>query len=181
MDWVRLAACCVLAVLAWSDLRGRRLPNLAVALFAALYFIGAVLARGPQGGLAAHVLTGAVALVAGALMFRFGWLGGGDAKLAAAIFLWSGPVHAGQTFFIVSVAGLILGLIVIAAGRLARRRVRLQQRLQWLAPARGVPYGIALAAGGLFAVWPPGTSPSAAAAAATLPAVYALAHAARLL
>lgn len=179
MDWVRLAACCVLAVLAWSDLRERRLPNLAVALFAALYFFVAVLARGSQGGLVAHVLTGAVALAAAAAMFRFGWLGGGDAKLAAAIFLWSGPVHAGRTFFIVSVAGLILGFIVIVAGRLARRRPRLQRRLQWLAPARGVPYGIALAAGGLFAVLAPGASPSAAAGAAgTLTA--ALAHAARL-
>lgn len=154
MDWLRLIATAVLAMLAISDLRARRLPNAAVAALAGLYFIGAGIDDALRAALAAHALTAVAALMLAAGLFRIGWLGGGDAKLAAVIFLWSGPVHATRVFFIVSVSGLMLGMAVLAAGVLARRSVPAHERLGWVAPARGVPYGVALALGGLAAVWP---------------------------
>lgn len=153
MDWVRLTACCVLAMLAWSDLRARRLPNLAVAAFAALYFVAAACSRDADPALAAHTLSGVVALFAAAVLFRFGLVGGGDAKLAAAVFLWAGPSYAASVFFIISVSGLMLGLTVFAVGRVAVHHTWARPRLDWLAPVRGVPYGVALATGGLVAVW----------------------------
>ncbi|RKP49046.1 prepilin peptidase [Trinickia fusca] len=155
MDWVRVAACWVLVMLAVSDLRSRRLSNFGVASFAALYFVDALLTGSAPFSLTVHTLTGGLSLALAALLFRLGWLGGGDAKLAAAVFLWSGPTLATQVFFIVSVSGLAIGLAVIACGVLARHHAPTADRLAWLAPARGVPYGIALAAGGAAAVWLP--------------------------
>jgi len=156
MFLINALASAVLSILALSDLRRRRLPNVAVASFAALYFLHAWLAGESRAAMEAHAATGAAALVLAALLFRFGWLGGGDAKLFAAVFLWTGPAYAATVFFIVSCAGLMLALVQIGAGRIARRGPA-EPKLAWLAPARGVPYGVALALGGLAAVWLPHT------------------------
>jgi prepilin peptidase CpaA len=96
----------------------------------------------------------ASAFVSSALLFRFGWIAGGDVKLAAAVFLWAGPSLAAPVFVIVSVCGLVLGLAIIAADPLYRR-IRALHWLSCLSRARGVPYGVALALGGGAAVWAP--------------------------
>lgn len=150
---VATLACALLAMLAVSDLRQRRLPNAIVAVFAIMYLAQAWIAGESRIGLLAHVATGIAALVLAAVLFRFGWLGGGDAKLFGAVFLWSGPAQAATVFFIVSLFGLILGLAQIAIGRMQRDPPAFA--LGWLAPKRGVPYGVALAAGGIAAVWLP--------------------------
>ena len=147
-------ATALLAILAFSDLRQRRLPNAIVAAFAALYFAQAWIAGEHSVGILAHVATGVAALVLAASLFRFGWLGGGDVKLFGAVFLWSGPAYATTVFFIVSLFGLILGLAQIALGRMQRDSEAIGA-LEWLAPSRGVPYGIALAIGGVAALWLP--------------------------
>jgi prepilin peptidase CpaA len=151
---VKLATCLVLASLAFSDLFSRRLPNRAVLIVAGLYCVAAALVPISVTVFLCHVGLAAAAFAVAALLFRFGWIAGGDAKLAAAIFLWAGPSLAAPVFVIVSVCGLILGLAVIAADALYRRI----DALRWLAclsRARGVPYGIALALGGGAAVWAP--------------------------
>ena len=147
-------ACALLAMLGVSDLRRRRLPNAIVAAFAALYFAQAWIAGESRIGLEAHVATGAAILVIAALLFRFGWLGGGDAKLFGAVFLWSGPAFAATAFFIISLCGLWLGIAQMVIGRM-QHDSGTARALTWLAPARGVPYGVALAAGGIAAVWLP--------------------------
>ncbi|RDU99689.1 A24 family peptidase [Trinickia dinghuensis] len=154
MDAIDALACAVLSILAVSDLRRRRLPNAAVAAYAALYFMHAWLAGESRAGLEAHVAAGIGALAFAAVLFRFGWLGGGDAKLFAAVFLWTGPLHASAVFFVISLSGLVLALAQMACGRL-RSRANAGAALAWLAPARGVPYGVALAAGGIAALWLP--------------------------
>ncbi|MDG0023283.1 prepilin peptidase [Trinickia sp. Y13] len=154
MFLINALASALLLTLALSDLRRRRLPNASVAAFAALYLAHAWLGAENSTGFEHHLATGALALVLSALLFRFGWLGGGDAKLFAAVFLWSGPAHASTVFFIVSFLGLLLAL-----AQLALRRVPSAAAIDpdrgWLAPARGVPYGVALAAGGIAAIWLP--------------------------
>lgn len=160
MHLIDALACTLLSMLALSDLRRRRLPNVLVAAFAALYVAHAWLAHETRIGFELHLATGAAALVLAAGLFRFGWLGGGDAKLFGAVFLWSGPAHATTVFFIVSLFGLMLALAQIAAGRMQRDAAG-PEVLAWLAPSHGVPYGLALAVGGLAAVWLPASSPSA--------------------
>ncbi|MDB5774068.1 MAG: hypothetical protein JWP38_201 [Herbaspirillum sp.] len=151
---VKLVACLVLASLAFSDLVSRRLPTRAVVIVAGLYCVAAALVPISAAAFLGHVGLAAAALAVAALLFRFGWIAGGDAKLAAAVFLWAGPSFAAPVFVIVSVCGLILGLAVIAADPLYRR-VDALRWLSCLSRTRGVPYGIALALGGGAAVWAP--------------------------
>lgn len=151
MDWIDAVACAVLSILAISDLRRRRLPNTVVAAYAALYFLHAWHAGESRAALIAHVAIGVGALVFGALLLRFGWLGGGDAKLFAAVFLWSGPSYASAVFFVVSFCGLIIALAQLGLGR-ACHGASAPAALAWISPARGVPYGVALAAGGIAAI-----------------------------
>jgi prepilin peptidase CpaA len=154
MDLIKAAACTVLAMLAFSDLRSRRLPNVGVAGFAALYLVDAALTGSSRATLEAHAAAGLFSLVLAAVFFRFGWLAGGDAKLAAAVFLWSGPTYAIGVLLIVSVCGSFLGLAMLALGLVARSTAlrAMTQRLTWVEPKRGVPYGVALVVGGTVAV-----------------------------
>lgn len=153
MDTTKAAACMVLAVLAVLDLHTRRLPNAVVFAFAVLYFVHAGLADPALLSLATHGLTGAVSIVTAAVMFRLGWLGGGDVKLAGAVFLWAGP-ESPTVFVIVSLCGLLVALALVAMTQLQRisALAPLTRRLSWIEPARGVPYGVALATGGVIAV-----------------------------
>ncbi|MDE2289915.1 MAG: prepilin peptidase [Burkholderiales bacterium] len=153
---VRLVACLALIALALSDLRARRLPNGAVLAVAGLYVAFALLSHGVRTELPRHLAVGAFVLALCALFFRFGWLGGGDAKFAAAIFLWAGPLLAVPVLLIVSLSGLVLGLALLAIRACyGASEARLPSLLLPLAPTRGVPYGVALALGGVAAVWLP--------------------------
>ncbi|MBC8746966.1 prepilin peptidase CpaA [Paraburkholderia sp. WC7.3g] len=150
---VKAGACVTLIMLASSDLRMRRLPNAAVAAFAALYFVNAAMAGFGPASWDIHVAAGAASLAVAALMFRLGWLGGGDAKLAAAVFLWAGP-ESWPVLVVVSLCGLLVALAVLAVAGMQRipSLAGVSVRLGWIAPARGVPYGVALALGGIVAV-----------------------------
>lgn len=160
MFLINALASALLAMLALSDLRQRRLPNAMVAGFAALYFAHAWSGGASRVEIETHLATGAAALVLAALMFRFGWLAGGDAKLFAAVFLWTDLPHATTVFFIVSFIGLMLAVAQLA-WRLVERAQAAVSDQGWLSPARGVPYGVALAAGGIAAVWLPRVAPHA--------------------
>jgi prepilin peptidase CpaA len=85
-------------------------------------------------------------------MFSFGWLGGGDAKLAAATAAWLGWTAILDYGLAAALFGGILTLILLGL-----RTVPLPAplaRVAWLArlhnASAGVPYGIALAAAGLM-------------------------------
>src|SRR3984957_16991624 len=77
--WVVLAACLVGA---FTDLRSRRVPN-ALSFGLAAVVIALAAFHGPVAvGKASGIYGGVMAL--GLIAFSFGWLGGGDVKLAAA-------------------------------------------------------------------------------------------------
>jgi len=145
-----------MVVLSWTDLRHRRLPNALVGLVVGLYFVGAAVQHVLWADVAKHMLVGVVAFVAAAVMLRAGWMGGGDVKLAGAVFLWAGPAASWSVFCIVSCAGLILALVMLAlpwVTNIARRSKC--GGLQAFELARGVPYGVALCCGGIWAVIAP--------------------------
>ncbi|EDT41960.1 prepilin peptidase [Burkholderia ambifaria] len=147
---VQLAATFVLVSIAAQDLRERRVSNRAVLAFAMLYLVAAALVREGLAPFAGHVATAAAMLVVFGGLRHAGWLGGGDVKLAAAVFLWAGPTLALPVLTIVGASGAACGLAMLAAVARQRR----------IAPAhtmatRGVPYGVALALGGVLAVWAP--------------------------
>ena len=81
----------LLGIAALSDLRHRRIPNEIPASVALLWLIA--LALGVAGSPLLGLATGLGLLAAGILVWRLGWLGGGDVKLIAALGLWAGPGH----------------------------------------------------------------------------------------
>ncbi|EEA03602.1 peptidase A24A prepilin type IV [Burkholderia sp. H160] len=149
------AACLVLASLAVGDIRSRRLPTRAVLLVACLYGVDAAVTGVSIVSLAAHLGAAAIGFALFALLFRCGWMGGGDVKLAAAVFLWAGPAYAWPVFSIVSFCGLVLGLMALIMGLFRRHATHTFRASMQLASPRGVPYGVALALGGIAAVWLP--------------------------
>ncbi|MGY4729883.1 A24 family peptidase [Burkholderia pyrrocinia] len=144
---VQSVATVVLASLAAQDLRDRRLSNRTVLAFAMLYFVAAALAREGLALLAGHLATAAAMLLLFGGLRHAGWIGGGDVKLAAAVFLWAGPTLAFPVLTIVGAGGALCGLAAVAWQRRATPARAVA--------ARGVPYGLALALGGALAVWAP--------------------------
>jgi len=93
-----------------------------------------------------------VVLVLAFIMFALGWIGGGDAKLAAATALWFSPEQALLYFTYASLIGglLTLGLLELRTWMLPAALVR----VPWIASLHdrksGVPYGAAMAPAALL-------------------------------
>jgi prepilin peptidase CpaA len=136
-----------------SDLRSYRLPNWLVAAVASL-FIVAVAATGMPLSLALwHALAGTLVLFAGFGLFTAGIVGGGDAKLLAAVALWMGWTKLATFIVFTALAGGALA-IVILIWEFFRLHVELTagnphssliKRITSLKP--DLPYGVAIAAG----------------------------------
>ena len=102
-----------------------------------------------------HWAAGGLVLAVGFTFFAIGWIGGGDAKLAAAIALWLGWGHALEFVSLSAVFGGILTLAILSfRGSVLPAFVIRQPWVQRLHDeTEGVPYGVALAAGAL-AIYP---------------------------
>ncbi|MCW5696044.1 MAG: prepilin peptidase [Bauldia sp.] len=141
----------VMAYAAVSDLLSMTISNKVSLLLVAGFLAIAPLTGMPLGAFGFHLAAGAIVLVGGFAFFAAGWIGGGDAKLAAAAALWLGFSH---TLEFMVVAALFGGTLTIAVVRLrARWLPAFALRQQWLVrlhdPQSGVPYGLALTAAAL--------------------------------
>lgn len=141
-----------MAFAASSDLLTMRISNKLVMLLVASFFVLAFILQMPLAEMGMHLACAAVVLLVGFTFFAFGWIGGGDAKLAAATTLWLGFGLALPFLIYAALLGGALTLLVLAL-----RRYPLPSflaRLSWLDrlhdPKSGVPYGIALAIAGLL-------------------------------
>jgi prepilin peptidase CpaA len=94
-----------------------------------------------------HAGVAAAVLVIAFLCFTRGWIGGGDAKLAAATVLWLGVAHLADYLVYASMLGGALTLAVIQYRAMPMPQLLLGR--EWAErlhrPDCGVPYGIALA------------------------------------
>ncbi len=151
------AGCALLLALACTDLHARRLPNLLVSAFSALYFAHAWAIGTTYGTLAQHAAAALVVLLCATAVFAAGGIGGGDVKLASALALWIGPQGWLAALALVSIAGLTLALIGLLADRLAALAASSPAfacTLRLVSARRGVPYGVALSACGVVALLP---------------------------
>jgi len=124
--------------------------------------VGLILAWGGYAALSgwewslalAHVGVAVLAFAICLSLGLLGWMGGGDVKLAAAVFLWAGPSWAIEVLALVAVAGLALAVVGVIAAGLERLSppAWIGRGLGLLSATRGVPYGVALALGGAVAV-----------------------------
>jgi prepilin peptidase CpaA len=150
-------AIAVLAVIAYGDVRFRRIPNAATLAIAALGLTRIILA---QNAVAASYTLAAAAVIFAVtfLLFWRGAFGGGDAKLITAMALVIGHQQLLNFLFLMSASGGVLALVVLirdkfepALGRLCRRttapRVKTHPRVA-AAENGTVPYGVAVAAAG---------------------------------
>lgn len=141
----------VMIFAALADLFTMTIPNrLSLALMGA-YFLMAIYLRIPLETMALHVSCGAAMLLLTFVMFHFGWIGGGDAKLAAATSLWLGWGLLFDYGLTASIAGGVLTVIIIALQRhdLPEKMLKLKFLARLSQKGGGVPYGIALALAGL--------------------------------
>jgi len=142
----------LMAFAAASDLLTMTIPNRV-----SLALLTAFLVMAPLTGMTVHDMlnhagAGALVLVAAFSMFAMGWVGGGDAKVAAAVGLWFGFDHLLDFLVIASLFGgaLTVGLLQLRQWPLP---VALTSQA-WLTRLHdkqtGIPYGIALALGALM-------------------------------
>jgi prepilin peptidase CpaA len=145
----RLAAVCGLAWLAIADLRSRRLPTVGVALLGALFFVDAAFNRMSFADLVTHLVVALIIFLGCALLFAARMLGGGDAKLASVICLWTGVSTLLPALALISIIGTLVSLVSLATRRMNPAKASGPARvLAMFSASRGVPYGIALAFGG---------------------------------
>ncbi|HXT08222.1 MAG TPA: prepilin peptidase [Roseiarcus sp.] len=142
----------VMAMAAATDLLTMKIPNRLSAALAIGYFAAALLTRAPLHDVAMHALCGAAMLVFTFSLFSFGWIGGGDAKLAAATALWLGWTPLAEYGLTSALAGGALTLLILTGRRMALPEALASQA--WIARLHnaksGIPYGIALAFGGML-------------------------------
>jgi prepilin peptidase CpaA len=111
--------------------------NAAVALGAPLYWWSIGLPLWPDAAIQVGIALAVFVLLAGA--FYAGMMGGGDVKLAGALALWFTPYDTLRLIVIMSIAGGLLTLVVVGVHRARRKPDRPE-----------VPYGVAIAVGGMW-------------------------------
>ena len=137
----------LMAFAACSDLFTMRISNALVALVVGGFFVMALVAGLTPMEIGMHLAAGALVLAVTFGMFAMGWIGGGDAKLVAAIAVWMGFELLLPYLLYAAVFGGVLTLLLLMGRRYALPGPLL--KAGWLVrlhhPKTGVPYGIALA------------------------------------
>jgi prepilin peptidase CpaA len=135
-----LAAALLLAAI--GDWRSREIPNwlnAGIALLAIPFWWSTGLGLWP--GVALQLALGVGVFALFAIAFRFGAMGGGDVKMLAAIALWLPLAEVVKLVAIMSIAGGVLTVAMVAAHRMAKAGDQLE-----------IPYGIAIAFGGFWLI-----------------------------
>jgi prepilin peptidase CpaA len=150
----------ILAVIAYGDMRSRRIPNVLSLAIAILGLLRIMLVYDPVT--AGHTLAaGAAIFTAAFLLFWYGAIGGGDAKLVAAAALLVGYHDLFGFLFLMSLCGGVLALASLAAERfdLSFRRwprrphvssTDQSDRGRVASKGSTVPYGVAIATAGVI-------------------------------
>ena len=141
----------IFAVVAYGDIRTRRIPNELVVAILALASFRIALAGDPTSAI--YTLAASIALFAATfLLFWRGLLGGGDVKLLVATGFLIGYHDLFQFLFVMSVCGALVAVAVLAHNRLGGRVTASAPEHQEPPepPARlTVPYGVAISIAGI--------------------------------
>lgn len=147
--WGIIVAIATLALLLVSagiqDARTREIANwknAAIALAAPLGWWGAGYALWPD--VAVQITLALVVLILFAGAFHFGWMGGGDVKMLAALALWMPPVTLVWTLILMSLIGGVLTVVMMIEARIKKNSGPIE-----------VPYGVAIALAALLWVREP--------------------------
>jgi len=149
-----------MAYAAASDLVSMTISNRLCLLLVGSFALCAALLGLSLPEIGWHLAAGGLVLVIAFGLFAAGWIGGGDAKLAAATALWFGFDQLMPYLTTAGIFGGILTMIILVLR--ARPLPAPAEKWPWLrrlhAANEGVPYGIALAFAALLvlpetAIW----------------------------
>jgi len=142
----------LLALAAGWDVASFTIPNFVTVALMAAFAVFAIAAGLSPAVIGWHVLAGFAGLFLGFTLFALGFIGGGDAKLFAAVLLWLGLNDFLPYALLASIFGGLLTL-----GLMLMRQYPLPASLShqgWIVKLHdarsGVPYGVALVAGAFF-------------------------------
>jgi prepilin peptidase CpaA len=142
----------LMAFAAASDLLTMTISNRVSLLLLGGFLLVAVLGGMGAQAIFMHLLAGFAVLTLTFTCFAMGWIGGGDAKLAAATAVWFGFEHLIVYLAYASVAGGALTLLMLEWRQWPLPAPLISQA--WLQRLHekggGIPYGIALAIGALL-------------------------------
>ena len=99
----------LLMLAGWFDISQRRIPNVLVAAIVVLWLPH--VAAQDLWIIIASLVTAFVLLGCGIVVWRLGWLGGGDVKLITALSLWVGPFHTPALLLATALSGGVLALL----------------------------------------------------------------------
>jgi prepilin peptidase CpaA len=143
LSWFFIALlAAALGFAAVGDWRTRTIPNWlngTIALLAIPFWWSVGLDLWPDVALQIGLAAAVFGLFA--IAFRFGAMGGGDVKMAAALALWLPFTGVVKLLAVMSIAGGVLTVAMLAAHRLAKS-----------AGQPEIPYGIAIAFGGFWLI-----------------------------
>jgi prepilin peptidase CpaA len=153
LDAVRLILFpAAMAFAASSDLLTMTISNRLTLALAGGFAVLAFAAGMSMNEAGMHLAAGGLVLAIGFGCFAMGWIGGGDAKLAAATALWFGFEHLMNYLLYASLLGGALTVLLIQFRALPLPAALARQ--PWIMRLHekggGVPYGIALAAAALI-------------------------------
>jgi prepilin peptidase CpaA len=142
----------MMAFAASSDLFTMTIANRVSLVLIGGFMLLAPLTGMSTGDMLSHAAAAAIVLVVAFVFFAQGWIGGGDAKLAAATALWLGFDHLLDYLVYASLCGGALTLLLIQFRTLPLPRAL--EHEDWVKrlhrPDGGIPYGIALAVAALM-------------------------------
>jgi prepilin peptidase CpaA len=143
-----LGAAMLLAAAAVNDARYYRIPNKICAAMFALFPLFVLTA--PQSlDWKQHVMVFFLVLASGFAMFMGHLAGAGDIKLLAVTGLWAGP-HLMAVFLVTTaIAGGFVALAMAFLTHMRNRSARRERKSTVAVAKVPIPYGIAIAIGGL--------------------------------
>lgn len=131
-----------LLVAAFTDLKSRRIANwlnAAIALTAPVFWWASGMALWPD--MALQLGLALATFVALSILFALKAMGGGDVKLLTALALWIVPAHFGKLLIMMALVGGVLTLAFGGWHVIRRQRNKI-----------AIPYGVAIAAAGLWVI-----------------------------
>ncbi|MDC8754072.1 prepilin peptidase [Erythrobacter sp. sf7] len=138
-----IALAIALVFAAFTDIRRRQIDNwlnAAIALGAPVFWWSSGLALWPDVAMQLGVAVAAFALLAG--LFALKMMGGGDVKLLTVLALWIPWDIFIQLLIVMAIAGGVLTVVMGMWHIMRRQRDRL-----------AIPYGVAIAFGGLWVLY----------------------------
>ncbi len=134
---------------AFSDWRSFRIPNILPG-FIIILFLSAQAYAGFTAAHWSNIFHFLIALSFGMVLFALRWIGGGDAKLYAAIALWFNMKAAVILMFMTVVAGLVLAMCYLLVRVFIRRKGSVKSTLDKRKQERRIPYGVAISIGAVL-------------------------------